>query len=281
MTKTSSAPARPGWVPWDSLADALSGHRHIEQHDLYGPEGARVYDDTVAADVTEIRELSRLLRKDSGPILELAAGSGRLTLPMLKLRRPLTALDSSETMLSLLADRVAGLPASDRERLTMVCARMQDVDLGDARFGSVVLGTTSISLLTDADRPRLLAAVRRLLLDDGSFWLNVVSVSPEVSNASEPIDGCFDLTGRSGRPYRIHHHWQPGARVRGVAVYALDATDPLPVYTSSPGLVDLARLHDELAAEGLGVVESHDVAAGLPGMDEHYLRIRVTEGAVA
>ncbi|NHA00724.1 hypothetical protein G5V59_13825 [Nocardioides sp. W3-2-3] len=38
--------------------------------------------------------LVRLVRATAGPILELAAGSGRLTLPLLGMRRPLTAVES-------------------------------------------------------------------------------------------------------------------------------------------------------------------------------------------
>ena len=58
-----------------------------------------------ANDLTELPEILAAARKTAGPILELAAGSGRITRPLLALGRPLTAVDSSAEMLAMLKEK--------------------------------------------------------------------------------------------------------------------------------------------------------------------------------
>lgn len=257
-----------------SLAAVVEGRSDVVHHDLYDAYGAEVYDDTVDSDVSEIRELSRLLRGGTGPVLELAAGSGRLTLPLLRLRRPLTAVELSGRMVELLRDRAARLRPAEAANLRVVQGDMARLDLAE-RFTSIVLGTASISLLDGAGRAGLLDGVRRHLDADGSFWLSVVTFAPGAEQASEPFDGHLDLQGRSGRTYRMHHHWRPGDDRRHVGVYELsDAPGPLHLCTSSPRIIDLPRLTAEVAEAGLAIVDRQPIAAGLPGLEEYYLQVR-------
>jgi SAM-dependent methyltransferase len=58
-------------------------------------------------------------------VLEVGAGAGRLTLPLLKRGLSVTAVDSSEPMLKLLAKRAESLPLAIQKRLTTHCADMR------------------------------------------------------------------------------------------------------------------------------------------------------------
>lgn len=58
-------------------------------------------------------------------VLEMGAGAGRLTIPLLKKGISVTAVDSSETMLRLLRARSGELTSAQRRRLTVHCADMR------------------------------------------------------------------------------------------------------------------------------------------------------------
>ena len=54
------------------------------EQDLYSCAGAEFYDRLVGPDRSEIREMLALARQAEGPILDVAAGSGRLTVPLVR-----------------------------------------------------------------------------------------------------------------------------------------------------------------------------------------------------
>ena len=91
----------------DKTADAILrilGHLDPPE-DMYSASGSRLYDQITANDLTELPEILAAARKTAGPILELAAGSGRITRALLALGRPLTAVDSSVEMLAMLKEQ--------------------------------------------------------------------------------------------------------------------------------------------------------------------------------
>ncbi|MFB4297455.1 class I SAM-dependent methyltransferase [Actinomadura sp. NTSP31] len=85
------------------------------------------------------------------PILELGAGAGRVTRPLLDFGHPVTAVDDSAAMLA----RIEGART--------VCSPIQDLDLPD-RFGCVLLMSY---LVNYGDREALLAACGRHVRPDG------------------------------------------------------------------------------------------------------------------
>lgn len=135
--------------------------------DVYAGDGARFYDDLVGPDRSEIREVLDIARRVGPDVLDLAAGSGRITLPLVRSGKRVTALDLSADMLARLR---AALPAGTT--CDVVVADMCDVDLG-RDFDLIVLAATSITLLGATDRRRLFATVRRHLAPGGSFVLSV------------------------------------------------------------------------------------------------------------
>jgi len=101
----------------DLIADLVdAGSReHYSNAALYDYEYRRR-----RADVVFYRELAKKRLGDSGRILELGAGSGRVTIPLARAGYEVVAVDSSKPMLEKLRARVAALPRSVQKRISVV-----------------------------------------------------------------------------------------------------------------------------------------------------------------
>src|SRR5260370_15729284 len=73
---------------------------------LYGPDGSRLYDHMLRNDRAEIDEFLRVAEGHPGPVLELACGNGRTTLPLLEAGYEVVGLDSSPDMLARLPEKL-------------------------------------------------------------------------------------------------------------------------------------------------------------------------------
>lgn len=217
--------------------------------DLYGPHGAPIYHDMSLRDTGEVRHLVGLVRPHPGPVLDLAAGSGRITLPLLALGREVTALDLSADMLALLRQQLDRAPAHLRERCTVVQADMADFRL-PRRYAVIVLGTTSISLLDRAGRAGLYRCVAEHLADGGRFFLTTLDRGAD--SPEEEVE--ITATGASGTAYRLYEHWPAGADVRTITVLPSELPDgPVPVCTGHVRVLPPDRLAAELTQAGFTV----------------------------
>ncbi|WP_207770451.1 daptide-type RiPP biosynthesis methyltransferase, partial [Frankia canadensis] len=146
--------------------------------DFYSERGSVLYDLLGHDDQHEVAELRAALDATlggrRGDVLELACGSGRLTLPLLADGHHVVGLEKSPMMLRLLAER-AGAPGGDGARLTTVEGDMTAFDLG-RRFDAVVLGATSVSLLDAAGRAAMFRAVGDHLVPAGVFLFSTLQM---------------------------------------------------------------------------------------------------------
>ncbi|MET9610530.1 daptide-type RiPP biosynthesis methyltransferase [Streptomyces sp. NPDC006512] len=216
---------------------------------MYDTAGAPVYDDLAAADGFEVREILAAVRSADGAVLDLAAGSGRFTLPLLAIGREVTALDLSTDMLALLDARLAAAPRRLRERATVVHADMSAFDLGRT-YGHIVLGTTSLSLLDAAQRAGLYRAVAAHLAPGGQFLVSVM----ERGDAGGPTEVSARVTGASGTTYDMYEYWPEGAAHRNVTIVpAAPGAGPVTVCVDAVSTMSAAVTEAELAAAGLTV----------------------------
>ncbi|BCW60288.1 MULTISPECIES: daptide-type RiPP biosynthesis methyltransferase [Micrococcaceae] len=259
----------------DKTADAvlrILGHMNPPE-DLYSVSGSRLYDLVTANDLTELPEILTAARKTVGPILELAAGSGRITRPLLTLGRPLTAVDSSREMLALLKTKVDTQAFNPRGvSVDMVEADMSGFEL-DGGYGCVVLGASSITLLDPAGRRALFQRVRDCLAPEGRFLLTVLNADSH--RASEDNDGgttvsplgkdSFLITTESRDPANgarhvtmIHVTFGEGGTYRSSA------------YSSDIAFVSNSLIEEEIAAGGLAILERRQVriATRTPGLND-------------
>jgi ubiquinone/menaquinone biosynthesis C-methylase UbiE len=139
--------------------------------DRYGAVTARHYDEAYArlrAPSGDAEFYLSLARESGGPVLELGCGTGRVLLPIARAGIACTGLDLSPNMLDALR---AKRPPSN---VTLVEARMQDFDLGAARFALVTAPFRAFQhLYTVEDQLACLARVRRHLAPGGRFAFDV------------------------------------------------------------------------------------------------------------
>jgi adenosylmethionine-8-amino-7-oxononanoate aminotransferase len=230
-------------------------------HSIYDACGAPLYHGLTANDVTEVPELLRGLRGCEGPVLELACGSGRLTLPLLAAGFDVTALDLSPAMVELLAERMQDSPDGTRHtgRLRALVGDMSGFELSQ-RFGCVVLGTTSITLLDEAARAACFACVSRHLRPGGRFLMSAMNMTSDGRESSETSTPLPDGSGR------LLEYLDPAAGRRWTSIVLSDeAGTPRELFSSSMRLLPTGQLIGELASAGLELTGRHAIDLG-PGM---------------
>ena len=132
-----------------------------------------------------------------GPVLELACGTGRLTLPIAVQGTEIGGLDASAPMLAVAREKASAANL----QIDWHLGDMADFDLGQ-RFSLIFVPNNSIAhLLTWQDFGRCLACVRRHLADNGRFMLDYFNPSLTLlsrdPNQRYPV-GTFDAPDGSG-----------------------------------------------------------------------------------
>ena len=88
-------------------AGMVAGLLGNEVQSLYGPFAARLYHLMTQFDTVAMEELQQATKDVPGPVLELGAGTGRLTFPFLERGYEVVASDLSPDMLAILDQRLA------------------------------------------------------------------------------------------------------------------------------------------------------------------------------
>ena len=147
---------------------------------------ARLYDLDLTEDPGDLDLYLALAARTGGPVVELAAGTGRLAVPLAASGHDVIGVDDDPAMLARAAARArATRGARDRLRLVehdMVDVRRADLGLGRAAgagAGLAILGLNSILLLADRGRQRAVLATMAALLRPGGLaaidvWLPAV-----------------------------------------------------------------------------------------------------------
>lgn len=262
-------------LPGSLGAAAADMGKQARLHGLYDEFGARIYDDSTHVEATEIRAMRDVLRRHPGAVLELAAGSGRLTVPLLRMGRAVTGLELDPSMIEILWENVGLLPMQLQQLLTVQQGDMTDFELA-ARFSVAVLGAASISILDEPGRARLFETVRRHLTPGGALLFSIVV---PLTQESGEVDAVQDVTGRSGRRYRVHEHRSDGAEERIIGVYPITADGQVPTGEPVPICVGVHRVltQESILAEvdraGLVLRDTHVFNYSVQGLAEIFLEI--------
>ena len=195
---------------------------------------ARLYDVDLLEDPGDLDLYLALATRTGGPVLEIAAGSGRVAVPLAEAGYEVTAVDISPAMLAR-AEKAAA-EAGTGGRLDRIVADLVGLSLpGGARFRLAILALNSILLLDtrDAQAAALDTMARHLLpggvavVDvwlpsadelaryDGRIGLEYVRVDPEsgllvtktAAAQHEQATGCVVLTA-------IYEEGEQGGAVR-------------------------------------------------------------------
>jgi SAM-dependent methyltransferase len=132
------------------------------------------------ADVSFYRRLAdnRMQFAPAGPVLDLACGTGRLLVPLLRDGRMVVGLDRSASMLAAASRRVARLSATRRARCLLLRADLRAFACGP-RFALAVAAFHSVQhLYEEADLERFLRATRACLVPGGWLAFDVLPPDP-------------------------------------------------------------------------------------------------------
>lgn len=126
----------------------------------------------------------RLAERESGPVLDIGAGTGRVAVPLAAAGHAVTALDRDPELLAALAERA---PA-----VTTVCADATDFQLDG--FGLAIVPMQTLQLFHD--RAAFFASVRRALRPRGLLAAAIADELVEFDGDELPAPDIGEWAGR-------------------------------------------------------------------------------------
>jgi SAM-dependent methyltransferase len=159
-----------------------------------------------------------LSRQQAGAVLELACGTGQLTIPVAATGLPTVGLDQSSAMLSVAKRRASAARVS----VAFVQNDMRDFSLG-RDFNLIFVARNSLlHLLSTTDLLASLTAVRRHLTPDGVFAFDIFN--PDVRMLARPAGQRFpvmDVTTAAFGPLSVEatFDYDPATQVNGETWY--------------------------------------------------------------
>lgn len=159
-------------------------------------------------------------------ILELGAGTGRITLPLLAAGHTITALDRMQPMLEQMMRKLG--PHHDRGRLCTILAEMTAIPLESERFDLVIAPFNALQHLYRWEE--LLACfreARRVLVPGGTFAFDVLL--PDLEWLTWDPEERHSVTyfkhpvSREPMVYSTNHTYDPATQICHIRIYYDDA----------------------------------------------------------
>ena len=222
----------------DDLVDAGS-REHYADAALYDYEYRRR-----RADVTFYRELAR--RRGADRVLELGAGTGRITVPLARDGRHVVALDQSAAMLGRLRDRIDRLAPAAAARITPVTGDLRTFSVG-GRFPLVIAAFNVLEhLYTRGEVTACLQRVAAHLAPGGAFAFDVqlpdlgwLMRDPTKRWARTRFT---DPTTGQAMYYSTNHDYDPVSQIALIRLYYEPADDPPGRDARRPAAVRVVKL---------------------------------------
>ncbi|HEY6256847.1 MAG TPA: class I SAM-dependent methyltransferase [Xanthobacteraceae bacterium] len=170
-----------------------AGSLFVEAYDAF-------YSDPPPQIAGDVAFYEGLGRRTGGPVLEVACGSGRIALALAAAGLEITGVDRSEGMLATAQRKVSGLPASVRDRLTLVNQDMSELRL-NGHFDFIFVAFRSFQHLLTIDlQKKSLAAIRRHLDGNGRLALHLFDPRLDLllddKSTAPRLSGTHPATGR-------------------------------------------------------------------------------------
>lgn len=172
----------------------MIGHNNLEEF-----ADPHIYD-IEASDDKGVAFYSALAQETGSPILEIACGTGRVSIPIARLGFEVTGLDIVPEMLALARSKSAGLP------MRWIEGDARTFSLGEQFRLIFVTGNAFQAFLTRADQEALLARVRAHLHDKGLFAFETRNprwADLETRDEEEEWQSYTNLHRISGRDVRV------------------------------------------------------------------------------
>lgn len=125
----------------------------------------------------DVRFWQALARREGGPVLELGAGTGRITMPVARTGVPIVGIDRSEAMLARAVVRARRLPVARRPGL--VRGDIRSLPFAKRTFAAVMAPYGILQSLTrESDLAATLAEAARVLPRGGVLGIDLVPDLP-------------------------------------------------------------------------------------------------------
>jgi SAM-dependent methyltransferase len=217
-------PARLSDSLVEDLVDAGS-REHYDDAALYDYEYRRR-----RADVTFYRQFAAM--RSAHRILELGAGSGRVTVPLARDGRQVVAVDRSPAMLDRLRDRVARLPPAAAARITPVAGDLRTFSV-EGRFPLAIAAFNVLEhLYTRGEVTACLQRIAAHLVPGGTFVFDVQL--PDLAwLLRDPTKRWArtrftDPTTKRAMYYSTNHDYDPVSQIALIRLYYEPADEPEP-----------------------------------------------------
>lgn len=120
---------------------------------------------------------AQLAHDHGDPILDVGAGTGRVSLELVRRGHRVTAMDLDPDLLGALRERADALDGAARARLSMTHADARSFDLGEARFALCLVPMQTIQLLGGLPGRRAFLSRVRAHLQPGGVL--AIAIAPE------------------------------------------------------------------------------------------------------
>lgn len=167
---------------------------------------AEFYDDLYGS-IEEDIPFWRRFTEGAHSVLELACGTGRVTLPLAQGLLRLTALDYSTDMLDRLSKRLENLPRDVAARIIPVNGDMREIDTGEC-YDAVIIPSNSLNHIeTEEDLHRTFEGIERHLGLKGGIAFDILNPDPRflLRNMETEYDHRICRQARTGRYFL---HWE-------------------------------------------------------------------------
>ena len=198
--------------------------------DIYG-EFSTFYDLYVGDWLEDLPLYLKYARGTQTPILEVGAGSGRLTVPLARAGHEIVAVDDSPSMLRLLRERLEQEGTDVRGRVRIVEGDICDLDLAMPHDLILVPFYTFNYLLTPRSQRMALGRLRHHLASSGQLLVDVFIPRRRLAQPTrEPelrVDTVDSVTGdrvRGWNSYQVDERLQVEDRTQSFEVIERDGT---------------------------------------------------------
>lgn len=185
-------------------------------------------------------------KKSQGRVLELACGTGRVTIPLALAGLEVVGVDLSEHMLDIAKEKLSELAENDRNRVQLIQGDMRSFYVDDTdgqKFGVAMIPYRSFChILTPEDQARVLERMRDNLVDGGSLMINIFDPKLEwiLEDASYPES-----------PLRKHHEFNHPETGNRVVIWDTRK------YDLETQVIDEDRIFEEIDSDGVVIQRSY------------------------
>ncbi|MFH0907319.1 MAG: class I SAM-dependent methyltransferase [bacterium] len=187
----------------------------------------------------------QLAREAPGPILEIGAGTGRVTIPLARLGKPVTALDISDAMLARIRSKWQA--QGDGQNLSFMPGDFRSLSMAQSFALMVAPGRVFEHAVSDSERQAAFRGCATHLSSSGILALHVWG-PPSDSNFTQPEKSSIiqptQTHGTLRFSWREERHFPQGTRTHYFRVEELDGQKrvwnhkPIEVRWFTPGDLD-------------------------------------------